>query len=137
MSRRVKITSAAIAALLAATIVGIVGYERGSAAQQERSVSYDLSPASQAPVVRDTHTAREVVAVHAQAARQRLLVAPSTVIKLAETRNGCTLTHEFIPIAVCRAATAFPELGLRGTVTFIGSANEDVANQTLTFKLES
>ena len=34
MSRQIKITSAAMVALLAATIVGIVGYERGSAARQ-------------------------------------------------------------------------------------------------------
>lgn len=85
MSRIVKLAAAAIAIALTAAIVGIVAYDRGRAAPRERSIRYDLSLKSTAPVVPGSLRG---LAVQVQPSRYRLRLAPNAVVELGP-RPSC------------------------------------------------
>ncbi len=115
MKRTIKL----IAAVLAATAIGVVAYDRsrahddgpwfGSAALQAASVT--------------------------KAGGYRIEAAPKTVIDLGRNRNGCTLTGAVPTQTVCDIAVAFPDVGLNGTVTFVSSTNVSTTGEGLTIDL--
>jgi len=115
MKRTIKL----IAAVLAATAIGVVAYDRsrahddgpwfGSAALQAASVT--------------------------KAGGYRIEAAPKTVIDLGRNRNGCTLTGVVPTQTVCDIALAFPDVGLNGTVTFVSSTNVSTTGEGLTIDL--
>jgi hypothetical protein len=57
------------------------------------------------------------------------------VTNLGQKRKGCTLTRTLLPQAVCDLATAFPDIGLDGTVVFVGSGRGRSSNDPLTFNV--
>jgi hypothetical protein len=99
-----KRTIAIAAAISAVTIATIVAYDRGRSGA--------------APV----RTASSGVAIGAQSSLYRVETSAATVLKLGASRRGCTLTAKAPPTAICDVATAFPDAGLNGTITFVGTA---------------
>ena len=75
-----------------------------------------------------------------RSSRRRSPEAPAATAKtatdLGQNRKGCTPSVTTPPQATCDIAVAFPEIGLNGTVTIIGS-NRSSSNETLTFLLEN
>jgi hypothetical protein len=85
MSRILKLAAAAIAIALTAAIVGVAAYDQGRADPRERSVRYNLSLGSSAPIV-----ARSVggLTLQGQSPRYRLWLAPNAGVDLGP-RPGC------------------------------------------------
>jgi len=69
--------------------------------------------------------------------RYRAAATPTTVINLGRTRKGCTLARTLPPEAVCDLADAFPDVGLDGTITFVGTGHESNTRNTYTFELRN
>ncbi len=57
-------------------------------------------------------------------------------LDLGQNRKGCTPSGTIPPEATCDIAIAFPDVGLHGTVTIVGS-DRSSSNDTLTFKLDN
>ena len=128
MKRTIKV----IAVVLAAVAVGIVAYDRSRSQEQTPWLRSDLGLQPSGIV-----SARADVTVDSRTTPYRVNAAPNTVISLGQTREGCTLTHALPPEAVCDLAVAFPDVGLNGSVTFVGSAHVASSTDTLTFNLGS
>jgi hypothetical protein len=115
MKRTLKL----IAAVLAATAIAVVAYDRSRA--------HDPGPWF-SPAALQAATA-------AKADGYRIEAAPKTVIDLGRTRNGCTLTGAVPTETVCDIAVAFPDVGLKGTVTFVSSTTAATIGKGLTIDL--
>jgi hypothetical protein len=133
MPHTIKLATAAIALLLTAAVVGAIAYDKGRTHSQQRTLRYDLSLASEPPVV--TGQTRRGMTVTAQTFRYRVKANAKTVTNLAEKRKGCALTRALPPEATCDIAVAFPDVGVNGTVTFVGSNRNRSSDDALTFKL--
>jgi hypothetical protein len=59
-----------------------------------------------------------------------------TAVDLGQNRKGCTPSGTIPPEATCDIAIAFPDVGLHGTVTIVGS-DRSSSNDTLTFLLDN
>jgi hypothetical protein len=116
-----KLTITLIAAVLAATAIGVVAYDRSS--------SHGDSPLMTSAAV---HTA-----IAANVGGYRIEAAPQTVMSLARNRTGCTLTDAVPAQTVCDIAVAFPNVGADGTVTFVISTDVPTAGSGLRFDLGS
>ena len=103
MKRTIKL----IAAVLAATAIVVVAYDRGRARDDGSSFG----------------TAAFQAASFTKAGGYRIEASPKTVIDLGRNRNGCALTGAVPAQTVCDIAVAFPDVGLDGSVTFVSSTN--------------
>jgi hypothetical protein len=115
MKRTIKL----IAAVLAATAIGVVAYDRSRA--------HDDGPWSGSATL---HTASV-----AQTGGYRIEAQPKTVLDLGRNRNGCTPTDAVPAQTVCDIAVAFPDVGLNGTVTFVSSTQVPTTRKGLTIDL--
>jgi hypothetical protein len=115
MKRTIKL----IAAVLAATAVGVVAYDRSRA--------HDDSPWFGSATFQPASVTKT--------GGYRIEAAPKTVIDLGRNRNGCTLTSAVPTQTVCDIAVAFPDVGLAGTVTFVSSTNVPTTGEGLTIDL--
>ncbi len=103
MKRTIKLT----AAVLAATAIGVVAYDRSHA--------HDDSPSFGSAVLQTASVGKTV--------GYRIDATPKTVINLGRNRNGCAPIKAVPARTVCDIAVAFPDVGLNGTVTFVSSTN--------------
>ena len=74
--------------------------------------------------------------VQPEAPRYRVHTTAKTALDLGQNRKGCTPSGTIPPEATCDIAIAFPDVGLHGTVTIVGS-DRSSSNDTLTFKLDN
>jgi hypothetical protein len=113
MKRTIKL----IAAVLAATAIGVVAYDRSRA--HEDGPWFGAATLQTSSVVKS--------------GGYRIEAAPKTVLDLGRNRNGCTLTGAVPAQTVCDIALAFPDVGLAGTVTFVSSTlvSPDVGGLTI------
>lgn len=115
MKRTIKL----VAALLAATAIGVVAYDRSRAHDDGPWFS---SAALQTATVTKT-------------GGYRIETAPKTVLDLGRNRNGCRLSGALPTQTVCDIAIAFPDVGLNGTVTFVSTTNASTTGKGLTIDL--
>jgi hypothetical protein len=108
-----------IATVLAATAIGIVAYDRSRA--------HDDKPGLSAAAFQTASVAKT--------GGYRIEATPKTVLNLGWNRNGCTLTSAAPAQTVCDIALAFPDVGLAGTVTFVGSSDLSTTADGLTIDL--
>ncbi len=111
-----KRTITLIAAVLVATAIAVVAYDRSRAHDDG---PWFGSAAFQTATVTKT-------------GGYRIGAAPKTVLDLGRNRNGCTLTGAVPTQTVCDIAVAFPDVGLNGSVTFVSSTNVSTAGESLT-----
>jgi hypothetical protein len=115
MKRTIKL----IAAVLAATAIGFVAYDRSRA--------HDDGPWFGSATLQAASVTKT--------GGYRIEAAPKTVIDLGLNRNGCKLTGAVPTQTVCDVAVAFPDVGLKGTVTFVSSTNVSTTGEGLTIDL--
>jgi hypothetical protein len=92
-----------VAAVLAVTIAAIVAYDRGRS---------DAAP---------TRTFSGSVAIRAQSSLDSVEASGATVLKLKTSGRGCTRNADTTARAICDVATALADIGLNGTITFVGT----------------
>ena len=134
MPRTIKLATATIAVLLTASIVAIIAYDKSSASPHAQRLTYNLKLVPQAPT-----SAGKIKAnfkVQPDAPRYRVQITAKTATDLGKNRKGCTPSGTAPPQATCDIAVAFPDIGLQGTVTIIGS-DRSSSNNTLTFLLDN
>jgi hypothetical protein len=134
MRRTIKLATATLALLLTASIVAIIAYDRGSASPHARTLTYNLSVGAQAAA--GTGEIRSDLTVQPEAPRYRVHTTAKTALDLGQNRNGCAPSGAIPPEATCEIALAFPDIGLHGTVTIVGSDRSSSSNDTLTFELD-
>ena len=133
MPRTIKLATATIALLLTASIVAIIAYDKSSASPHAQRLTYNLKLVPQAP----TSAGKISAAAKVQSApRYRVHTTAKTATDLGQNRKGCTPSGTTLPEATCDIAIAFPDVGLHGTVTIVGSERPS-PNNTLTFKLDN
>ena len=131
MPRTIKLATATIALLLTASIVAIVAYDRGKASPHARVLTYNLNLDAHAA---GTGKVSPDLTVQPAASRYRVQTTAKTAVDLGQNRKGCTPSGTTPPEATCDIAIAFPDVGLHGTVTIVGSERPS-PNNTLTFEL--
>jgi len=134
MRRTIKLATATLALLLTASIVAIIAYDKGSASPHARTVTYKLNVGAQAAA--GTGEVSPDLTVQPEAPRYRVHTTAKTALDLGQNRKGCTPSGTTPPEATCDIAIAFPDIGLHGTVTIVGSEHHS-PNDTLTFKLDN
>jgi hypothetical protein len=131
MPRTIKLATATLALLLTASIVTIIAYDRGKASPHARVLTYSLNLDAHAA---DTGKVSSDLTVRPEASRYRVQTTAKTALDLGQNRKGCTPSGTAPPEATCDIAIAFPDVGLHGTVTIVGSERPS-PNNTLTFEL--
>ena len=134
MPRTIKLAIATIALLLTASIVAIIAYDRGKASPHARVLTYNLNLDAHAAA--NTGKVSSDLTVQPEASRYRVHTTAKTALDLGQNRKGCTPSGTIPPEATCDIAIAFPDVGLHGTVTIVGS-DRSSSNDTLTFKLDN
>ena len=134
MPRTIKLATATIALLLTASIVAIIAYDRGKASPHARVLTYNLNLDAHAAA--STGKVSPDLTVQPEASRYRVQTTAKTAVDLGQNRKGCTPSGTIPPEATCDIAIAFPDVGLHGTVTIVGS-DRSSSNDTLTFKLDN
>ena len=134
MPHTIKLATATIALLLTGSIVAIIAYERGKASPHARVLTYNLNLDAQAAA--STGKVSPDLTVQPEAQRYRVHTTAKTALDLGQNRKGCTPSGTIPPEATCDIAIAFPDVGLHGTVTIVGS-DRSSSNDTLTFKLDN
>ena len=134
MPRTIKLATATIALLLTASIVAIIAYDRGKASPHARVFTYNLNLGAQAAA--GTGKVSSDLTVQPEAPRYRVHTTAKTALDLGQNRKGCTPAGTTPPETTCDIAIAFPDVGLHGTVTIVGS-DPPSPNNTLTFKLDN
>jgi len=133
MRRTIKLTTATLALLLTASIVAVIAYDKGNASQHPRKLTYNFNVGAQAAA--GTGKVSSDLTVQPEAPHYRVHTTTKTAIDLGQNRNGCTPSGTVRPEATCDIAVAFPDVGLHGTVTIVGS-DRSSSNDTLTFELD-
>ena len=133
MPRTIKLATATLALLLTASIVAIIAYDRGKASPHARVLTYNLNLDAHAA---GTGRVSSDLTVQPEAPRYRVYTTAKTALDLGQNRKGCTPSGTIPPEATCDIAIAFPDVGLHGTVTIVGS-DRSSSNDTLTFKLDN
>jgi hypothetical protein len=134
MPRTIKLATATIALLLTASIVAIIAYDKGSASPHARTLTYNLNLDAQAAI--STDKVSPDLTSQPEAPRYRVHTTAKTVIDLGQNRKGCTPSGTTPPQATCDMAIAFPDIGLHGTVTIVGSERLS-PHDTLTLELDN
>jgi hypothetical protein len=118
MARTIGLAAAMMTLVSTAAVVGVVAFDAGRSANEGVTISSSTSP----------------VAVSAQPASYQVAVARKTADDLGR-RRGCSPVSADPPRVACNIRTAFPDVGLTGTVTFVGSGTERDLAKALTFGL--
>ena len=134
MRRTIKLATATLALLLTASIVAIIAYDKDSASPHARTLTYKLNVGAQAAA--GTGKVSSDLTVQPEAPGYRVHTTTKTALDLGQNRKGCTPSGTIPPEATCDIAIAFPDVGLHGTVTIVGS-DRSSSNDTLTFKLDN
>jgi hypothetical protein len=134
MPRTIKLATAAIALLLAASIVAIIAYDKGSASPHARTLTYNLNLDAKAAA--SSGKISSDLTVQPEAPRYRVHTTAKAAVDLGQNRKGCTPSGTTPPAATCDIAIAFPDIGLHGTVTIVGSERRS-PNNTLRFELDN
>ena len=134
MPRTIKLATATLALLLTASIVAIIAYDKDSASPHARTLTYNLNVGAQAAA--GTGKVSPDLTHQPEASRYRVHTTAKTAVDLGQNRKGCTPSGTTPPEATCDIAIAFPDVGLHGPVTIVGS-DRPSPNNTLTFKLDN
>jgi hypothetical protein len=134
MRRTIKLATATLALLLTASIVAIIAYDKGSTSPHARTLTYNLNLDAHAAV--STGKVSSDLTVQPEAPRYRVHTTAKTAVDLGQNRKGCTPSGTIPPEATCDIAIAFPDVGLHGTVTIVGS-DRGSSNERLTFLLDN
>ena len=134
MRHTIKLATATIALLLTASIVAIIAYDRGEASPHARVLTYNLNLDAQAAA--SSGKVSSDLTVQPDAPRYRVHTTAKAAVDLGQNREGCTPSGTTPPEATCDIAIAFPDIGLHGTVTIVGSARRS-PNNTLRFELDN
>jgi len=115
MTRRIRLTSAALIVAVASVVVGLVAYDKGRADPPSQAATYVGLGVASKPVV------------------AQVLASRATIVSLSK-RSGCILQDRSAPKAFCDAGVAFPDVGLVGTVAFV-TRRSDISTETLAVNL--